>query len=250
MSKERKLATSTDNKGTTLINPVLACENGYNNDEAVNAIKNKTMKAAVMSYRKAYESMEKGSWAAAKAAAKMKTEVRKEFGSDENLAHFLGLANKSVFNRLRRTGEFAEKAEKLGLSRSCVMELLVIEGDKYGNQNVENHLESIVDLTKDEVREYVAGFKKDKKSSKKDGKTNSKTNSKTPDTVADDKNVVEGDNIVESEKNVAPTEDFSLAVVWVKPEDWHSLDQKEKECLAEHLNELMAIYNVSSKVLS
>lgn len=224
------------------VNALLNVENGYTSKECIEAINNKQLKAAVLSYAKAVESGRKSGWNVARAAARMKVEARKEFGSDETLAHFLGLANKGSFNKLRRAGELADQAELLGLTITAVQELLVIEGEKYGKQNAQEHLSKIADMTKDEVRDYVSKFKVAQLKTEKPRKQLPDKKSKTPE-------VVEG-NIIEGNINEQPTEHLDLAAVWVNKSEWNALEQTDRDKIVSAINELFESYNMGCAVLS
>lgn len=143
-----------------VVNPILESEGGYNTQEGLEAIKNPEMRKAVEAFVKADTKLYTGMWDKAKAAARMKVDVRKEFGSDDTLAHFLGLSSRSAFNRLRRAGELAKEAMEYGLSVTVVSDLLPLENDRHGNQNVVDHFAHVSEcmMTAKEVREYIKQF--------------------------------------------------------------------------------------------
>lgn len=107
-----------------VVDPRLDVADGAFVQESIEAIKNPTMKKAVVSYVKAVNGGRKAAWDVAKACARMKVDIRKEFGSDERLADFLGFKNKGQFSKVYRTGIIASKLEVTGITQSNAQELL------------------------------------------------------------------------------------------------------------------------------
>lgn len=156
----RKKAEVVTGTVEMVVNPILESEGGYNTQEGLEAIKNPEMRKAVEAFVKADAKLYSGMWDKAKAAARMKVDIRKEFGSDDTLAHFLGLSSRAAFNRLRRSGELAKEAMEYGLSVTVVSELLPLENERHGKQNVVDHFRHASEslMTAKEAREYVKQF--------------------------------------------------------------------------------------------
>lgn len=162
MSKKIQVLTGTVEKS---VNPMLETICGYTSEECINEIINPDMRRAVTAYAKAVRNERKGQWDMAKAISNMRSECREEFGDDGRLAGFLGLKSASQFSKLYRAGSLAKEAEKEGIKDlppvSVVLELVVLEGKKYGNQKLLPALEDAIarDMTVAEAREYVRSFK-------------------------------------------------------------------------------------------
>lgn len=169
----------------TAVNPLLEIIGGFTSEECVNAIKNNTMRGAVKAYATATMKSLNCDWDRAKAINRMTDEARKEFGTDTRVAEFLGLRSKSEFSKLRRAGALAVAAEKQGIKNlpplTVVTEMLVLEGKKYGEQNLIPILEYVSEneMSMRETRDYVKTFEKpSKKSGKKAGKVSGKKSEK------------------------------------------------------------------------
>lgn len=221
-----------------VIDPMLETIGGFTSDECINAIKNKKMQNAVKAYAKAYTAGKKSEWDRVKAIHKMNVDMRKEFGSDNTLAQFLGLKSKSEFSKLRRAGELAVEAEKKGIKSlppvSTVCELLVAEGEKYGKQKLLPMLEKVSEneMSQRETREYVQRFKK----TKKDGKTTGKQAGKKVEKQEAPKPDTKGnDAVTESKFADDNTVEISLAV---DSKAWISLGE-EKQIVV--MTKLMAV---------
>lgn len=234
-----KKMAKTNNGATKVVaevinfNPMLDVDNGYMEDELVASIKNKTMQSAVKAFRSATEQGQNSAWNVAKACARMKVDCRKEFENDETLARFLGLSNKMAFSRLYRLGALADEAKKLGLTTAPVQELLVLAGDKYGKLNPKEHLEAIVGMTKDDVREYVKQFKvaiEDKSKDSEDESENSEDKSNSDE---------------QESGNAGDTEISWRAVMSVNADVLADLDDVDRDNLLADLQGIVSKYNLS-----
>lgn len=234
-----------------VVDKLLEVVGGFTSEECVNAIKNKEMKAAVKAYAAAFERGKKSDWDRAKAINRMSIDIRKEFGNDGRLAEFLGLNSKSEFSKLRRAGALAIEAEKKGYKSlpnlSVVTEMLVVEGEKYGKQELLPILDYAIEneTTVTEMRDYVKKFKKgDKKgNAKPDGKKReNKTEQKTakPDAQGN----------VEGKINESPLPELDTALVWVNGKTLNRLDAKQREELATQLNEVLTKFGVAAVVMT
>lgn len=235
---KKNVVEKVSGKVEVVVNPILETFNGFNDDECVAAIQNTEMKKAVLAYRKATTRLEGGKWDMAKAAARMKVDARKEFGSDERLASFLGLSGKGAFNKLRRVGEHATEAQKLGLSVSVAMELLVLENNG-DSRSLEEHMANVACecLTVAEAREYAKAHMAEKpaKDSKKDAeKSDAK---KVQDAI---KKVQDEDGRAAKETE---EEDHWIPVLEIAEEDMTEL---EKEMFEKALIDLCKDFNVKA----
>lgn len=235
------MSKKTTNKVTKVkaevikFNPMLDAEYGFTDNDLVDSIKNKTMQSAVRAYKNAVESGNKSAWNVAKACARMKLEARKEFENDEVLAHFLGLSNKNAFSRLYRLGGLANKAMELGLTTTPVTELLVLAGDKYGKLDPADHLDKIVGMTKDEVRDYVKKFKvaiEDKQ--KEEQEEGQEDKREEDDSIAGDTKKSSDDALTEWR-----------AILSVNAEVMDNLADADRESLIYDLKGICAKYNIN-----
>lgn len=228
------------------VDPVLETIGGFTSDECVNAIKNKAMQNAVKAYAKAYANGRKSEWDRVKAIHKMNIDIRKEFGSDNTLALFLGLKSKSEFSKLKRAGALALEAEKKGIKSlppvSIVCELLVAEGEKYGKQKLLPMLEKVAtnEMSQRETRDYVQSFKKTKKTGKSAGKKVAKQVSPKPDTKGN----------VQGKVNESPCTDLDTALVWVDGNAYAKLSQGSREEIARKINEILEGFSIPAAVLT
>lgn len=247
MANGKEVNNTTVLVGTveTAVDPMLETESGFTSEECVNAIKNKTMQNAVKAYAKAFLAGRKSEWDRVKAITKMTTDVRKEFGSDQNLAMFLGLNSKSEFSKLRRAGALAIEAEKRGIkslpSVSVVTEMLVLEGEKYGKQKLIPVLEKAIEneTTVAEMRDYV---KSKKKNTGKKGKASTKATTKTakPDAQGN----------VNGKVNESPLPELDVALVWVNSKTLGRLTAEQRENMATELNAILSKYSVAAAVMT
>lgn len=220
----------------TVVNPLLDTINGFTSAECVNAIKNNTMRSAVKAYATATIKGLNSDWDRAKAINRMTDETRKEFGSDTRVAEFLGLRSKSEFSKLRRAGALAVAAEKQGIKNlpplTVVTEMLVLEGEKYGKQNLIPVLKHVTEneMSMRETREYVKTFEKpSKKSGKKAGKVSGKKSEKQ-------------DGKSESENYEEPIFRLELTVYTKR---WNGLSDAEKDEVYGQLNSVLGEWGLN-----
>lgn len=160
MSKKTKSTEVA--KVEVVVDPLLDVYRGFEVQESVDAIKSQSLKKAVLAFGKANAKMTTGMWDRAEACFRMKKEeTDAEFGTDERMADFLGLANKGAFNKLRHAGEYRKEAEIYGLPVTFVIEMLPLTNKAHGSQNILEHLDAVSEncLSAKEVREYVNSFK-------------------------------------------------------------------------------------------
>lgn len=132
---------------------------GFTSDESVDAIKNASMRKKVKEFRKAVESEVQSKWKQAMAIGSMTIDMRKEFGCDKNVAEFLGMS-KGNFSKMQRAGKVALEAKEKGIELPAYdkfIELLCVENDKHGNQNLLECAKYVNEneMTREEIRDYV-----------------------------------------------------------------------------------------------
>lgn len=179
MAKNTKVVEKVTGKVETTVDPKLDVAGGAFLTENVDAIKNATMKKAVQAFAKGVAAGQKAAWDVAKACARMKTDIRKEFGSDERLADFLGFSNKGQFSKVYRTGLLASKLEPTGLTASNAQELLPLSNvNKDGSPknyiiSLDEFIKEVGDdlsiYTQKELRDMVAKYKKPSEESEGEG---------------------------------------------------------------------------------
>lgn len=160
MSKKTKSTEVA--KVEVVVNPLLDVYRGFEVQESIDAIKSQSLKRAVVAFGKANVKISAGMWDRAEACYKMKKEeTDAEFGTDERMADFLGLANKGSFNKLRHAGEYRKDAEAKGLPVTFVIEMLPLANKAHGSQSIIDHMDTVAEtcLSSKEVREYVNSFK-------------------------------------------------------------------------------------------
>lgn len=132
---------------------------GFTSDESVNAIKNASMRKKVKEFRDAVKSEAQSKWKQAIAIGSMTADMRKEFGNDKRVAEFLGMS-KGNFSKMQRAGKIALEAKEKGIELPTYdkfIELLCVENDKHGNQNLLECAKYVNEneMTREEIRDYV-----------------------------------------------------------------------------------------------
>lgn len=92
-------------------------------DEAVEAIKNKNLKANIKSYLKAENQGRKAGWAMVRLLASMSEYIKEDFGSDYKFAEFMEMSQATI-NKRKRLGAYAVDLENNGYTDSQAMEML------------------------------------------------------------------------------------------------------------------------------
>lgn len=239
MAKKTTAIEKVTGKVEMVVDRRLDVANGAFIQESVNAIQNPTMKKAVQAYVKAVNNGHKSMWDVAKACAKMKLDTRKEFGSDERLADFLGFKSKGDFNRVRRTGELACRLEPLGITESNAHELLPLTNidketgrPKHYTMTLDEFLEDTGDtlstLTQKELREQIKALRKQEDATEE-----------AAEEVAEETAEEVGEEVTEE------VEESWVTLFSITQSEFDRLCREQKREIIKSLNELITIVNIN-----
>lgn len=130
-------------------------DTNYKDDMAVGSIKDAKLRSAIIKYKKEEIKQNVSEWTKCRLIVEMTKNLKKDFGSDQAFADFMQ-STRSMINKQRRIGEYADFLEERGYTVSKAFELLPLI-NKLNPKLIHSELNKIKgsDCTVSELREIV-----------------------------------------------------------------------------------------------